>query len=104
MPYKSEKIIIKGSKFDRRIKLTPEDKEEIRRLYKTVKSQRKLAAMYGVSRRLITFVLEPKRLETNYKNRLSRGGSKQYYDKDEWKKTMKEHRNYKEKLHKEGKI
>lgn len=29
MPYKSEKIKIQGGKYDRRVKLTPEEKKEI---------------------------------------------------------------------------
>ncbi len=60
MPYKSEKIIIRGSQYDRRQKLTPEQKSEIAFRYATTDiSQRKLAEEYGVSRRLITFIVNP---------------------------------------------
>jgi len=103
MPYKSEKIKIEGSKYDRRAKLTPEDKKEI---YANALglSQRALASKWGVSRRTIQFILDPSKLKENLKRRKERGGSKQYYNKEEWAETMKEHRRYKEKLSKEGKI
>ena len=44
MPYKSDKIKIAGTSYDRRVKLTDKEREEIKYLYKTsVHSQRKLA-------------------------------------------------------------
>lgn len=105
MPYISTKIPIAGTKYDRRIKLTLEDKEEIRELYKLSEwSQRKLAKQYKVSKRLIQFVLNPQRLVENKKRRAERGGTKQYYNKDAWRKVMREHRRYKHKLYTEGKI
>tara|TARA_R110000868_G_scaffold141488_1_gene358056 strand:+ start:387 stop:698 length:312 start_codon:yes stop_codon:yes gene_type:complete len=103
MPYKSEKIKIEGGKYDRRIKLSPEEKEEIH-LNALNLSQRFLAEKYGVSRRTIQFILDPSKLEENLKRRKERGGSKQYYNKEEWAETMKEHRNYKQNLSKKGLI
>ncbi|KAB5255299.1 hypothetical protein F9959_18930, partial [Bacteroides stercoris] len=56
MPYKSSGIIISGTQYDRRQKLTPFQKAEIFHRYMTeAVSQRQLAREYGVSRRLITF-------------------------------------------------
>lgn len=105
MPYLSSKILIKNTKHDRRIKLKPSDKIRIRVLYKTGEySQRKLAKKYNVSRRLIQFVLDPKKLEECKARRAESGGSKQYYDKEKWRKSMKEHRQYKQKLYLKGKI
>ena len=103
MPYKSEKIKISGTKHDRRVKLTSEQKKEI---YANVLglSQRKLATMYGVSRRTIQFILDPEKLKENIKRREERGGSKQYYKPDEWAETMKEHRRYKQDLKLKGEI
>lgn len=103
MPYKAEKINIKGTKYDRRRKLTEEEKKEI---YLNVLglSQRALASKYGVSRRTIQFILDPKKLEDNKKRRKERGGSKQYYNSEEWAETMKEHRRYKHELRKKGLI
>ena len=51
MPYKSEKISISGTEYDRRQKLTPEQRAEIYHRYHTEDvSQRQLAREYGVSR------------------------------------------------------
>ena len=47
MPYKSEKIQIEGTKLDRRIKLTPEQKDKIASLKGTI-SVRECARMYEV--------------------------------------------------------
>ena len=106
MPFLSEKIKIQGTKHDRRVKLTPEDKEEIQYRYLKVGgvSQRDLAREYGVSRRLIVFCIYPERQKANYDLRVSRGGSKQYYDKDKHTKATREHRQYKQDLKVKGKI
>ncbi len=96
---------IKNTKYDRRIKLKPEDKKKIKILYKTGEwSTRKLARKYNVSKRLIQFVLDPAKLEACKARRAERGGSKQYYDKEKWRVTQADHRNYKQKLYLEGKI
>lgn len=65
MPYKFEYEHLKiKDKDDRRIKLFDEDREEIRKLYATgLFSQRDLANRYNVSRRTITFVLDPTKRE-----------------------------------------
>jgi transposase len=105
MPYLSEKIKIEGTKFDRRVKLTPEDKELIKTLSETEGlSQRKLALRFSVSRRLIQFVLQPSKLEECLKRRQERGGWKQYYNKEVHSEVIKEHRQYKEDLKKKGLI
>jgi hypothetical protein len=67
-------------------------------------SQRALAKMFGVSRRLIVFTLYPERQKENYQRRLERGGSKQYYDREKHAEAIKEHRRYKDVLYKEGRI
>jgi DNA-binding XRE family transcriptional regulator len=103
MPYKSEKIKIAGTKHDRRIKLTPEQKEEIYHNNLGL-SQRELAREYGVSRRTIQFILDPEKLKENIKRRKERGGTMQYYKPLEWPKIMKEHRRYKQELKIKGEI
>lgn len=106
MPYKSEKIKISGTKHDRRQKLTSEQKDEIRHLYYTTDtSQRKLAKQFGVSRRLITFVLEPERYERS-RERLKEKKSKGFYrqSKEQWAASIREHRRYKQQLFLQGKI
>jgi len=83
MPYISEKIKIEKTEFDRRIKLSDDDKELIRWLSEEEKvSQRKLAVQFKVSRRLIQFILDPQKLIDNKKKRAERGGSKIYYNKE----------------------
>ena len=105
MPFKSSKIIIAKTSFDRRVKLTNDDKELIRKI-KAEKnlSQRELARKFNVSRRTIQYVLDPAKLTENKQRRIERGGSKQYYDKEKHREYMKEHRNYKQNLYINGDI
>lgn len=55
-------------------------------------SQRMLAKMFRVSRRLITFVLDEKKLKANIERRQERGGTKQYYDRGKNREYIKKHR------------
>ncbi len=100
MPYVHTKLSIPKNK-DRRIKLTKSQKEEIYNLYNLygAYSQRELAAMYEVSRRLITFIIDPSKLEQCLQRREERGGSKQYYCKEKRRLHMKSHRSYKQQLY-----
>lgn len=84
---------------DKRIKLTDDDKEFIRQLYKEgLYSQRELAREFGVSRRSIVFAIYPERRVQNYQTRVDKGGSKQYYDKDKNTASIQKHREYKKDL------
>lgn len=106
MPYKSEKIKIAGTEYDRRMKLTQEDKAYIRFLREQEKmSQKELAAMFGVSRRLITFIIDPEKEKRN-KQRVKelRAEGRYKYTKDEWALVMRQHRRYKQTLYNNGKI
>ncbi len=103
MPRKSDTIAINNELLDRRVKLTSEEKEDIHANAMGL-SQRALARAYGVSRRTIQFVLDPQKLIENKKRRAERGGSMQYYDREKNTSSIKEHRDYKKKLFKEGKI
>ena len=102
MPYKSEKLKIAGTKFDRRIKLTNEQREEIKELYSAGLSQRKIAAIYKVDRRLISFIINPASYEENLQRRKERGGTKIYYKKEKHKNYIKQHRRYKQDLKLKG--
>ena len=105
MPQKVDKIAINNEALDRRVKLTQSDKYEIIRLYSTGDySQRKLANLYKVSRRTIQFILDPEKLVKNREVHRARGGWRQYYNKDNHKEYMKEHRNYKKDLVNKGKL
>ena len=103
MPYKSEKIKIEKTKFDKRIKLNEEQKDKIASL-KGLVSQRKCAEMFNVSRRTIVFIWFPERLQRNKQVRQERGGSKQYYNKIKNTEYMREHRRYKQQLYLKGQI
>jgi ribosome-binding protein aMBF1 (putative translation factor) len=106
MPYKSEKIKIEGTKLDRRRKLTEDQKEYIRWLREEEGlSQRKLATMFGVSRRLITYIIDPEKEKRNKAiQKQHRQEGRYKYTKEQWAEVMREHRHYKEKLHKDGLI
>ena len=106
MPYKSQKIPICGTEYDRRQKLMPEQRAEIYHRYHTEDvSQRQLAREYGVSRRLVTFIIDPDKLEES-RSRLKRSKARGMYkpDKKKWAATVREHRKYKQELFKQGKI
>ena len=105
MPYKSDKFRIENEKLDKRVKLTRRQKLEIACLgRKSDLSQRALARMYNVSRRTITFILDPEKLEDNLKRRKERGGSKHYYERERHNKFMDKHRKYKRELFRKGLI
>jgi len=100
MPYKFEtdKLQI-PNQFDKRRKLSDEDKHDIKQLYERGSfSQRELARSYGVSRRLIQFIIDPFKHEENLERRKERGGSAQYYDTDKNTQYQKKHRHYKKEL------
>lgn len=96
MPRKSDSYPIKNKKLDRRYKLTDEQRKEIFE-NKAGLSQRKLAALYGVSRQLIVFTLFPERYEIN-RQQVKDRGHKRYYNKEKHTKAIKEHRDYKKQL------
>ena len=82
MPYKSEKIKIEFSDKDKRIKLTEEQRQQIKKDYATgLISHRGLAEKYKVDRKTIYNILH----EDRYKEQLERykeeKHSKKYYDK-----------------------
>jgi len=102
MPYKCEKIRL-GEEYDRRIKLTQEQKAEIIAKYKTGEfSQRELAEEYGVSRSLIGLITNPERMD-KVKQRMKEHW-RDYSFKEKRRVAMKNTRRYKYSLYKEGKI
>ena len=103
MPYKSEKIKLPQTK-DRRRKLTDEQKEEIRLIYAEGKiGTRPLAKQFGVSRSLIQIIINPDRAEA-IKQRNREHWRDYRPNKEEWAKTIKEHRRYKQELYLKGEI
>lgn len=103
MPFKSEKLPL--GKYDRRVKLNNVQRDEIKELRKQGLSYAKIAKQYDVSKSLIILVCNPDIAERNRLAFIERSREGRYKpDKEEWAATMREHRRYKEKLHKEGKI
>lgn len=103
MPYKSEKLKLPPTK-DRRRKLTDEQKEEIRAIYATgVCGTRPLAKQFGVSKSTIQIIVNPDRAAA-VKQRIKEHWRDYRPSKEEWAKTMKEHRHYKQDLFLKGEI
>lgn len=105
MPYKSEKIKLARDQ-DRRVKLSDDQREEIRSKYASgLYSQRSLAREYKVDRRTIQFTIDQKkydRAREQFKERRKDGRYK--YTKDEWAAVMRDHRHYKQQLYIDGKL
>lgn len=103
MPYKSAKIPL--GKYDRRIKLTDTQREEIKELRKLGLSYRVIAERYEVSKSLIILVCNPEIAERNRLAFIARSREGRYKpNKEKWAATIREHRAYKQRLYKEGKI
>ena len=103
MPYKSETIKLSETQ-DRRRKLTDDQKEEIKRIYKSgVCGQRPLAKQFGVSRSLIQIIVNPNIAEAK-KRRIKEHWRDYRPTKEEWAETMKEHRHYKQELYLKGEL
>lgn len=106
MPYKIEKIKISGTKYDRRSKLSDEQRAEIQALYASGEySQRKLAEKYKVSRRLIQFVTDPEKQARNSElAKINKKEGRYRPSKESWAATIREHRRYKHELYLNGEI
>jgi transposase len=98
MPSKIDKISIDDAFLKKSAKLLPCQKEMIVYWNNRGISQRKLALMFNVSRRLIQFILDPSKHQANLEARKQRGGSKIYYKREKHTKSVKEHRKYKQSL------
>lgn len=94
-----------GTRFDRRIKLTPDDKAEIRKQYLEGNvSQRELARIWGVDRRLIVFSIYPERYEHHKAMAKIRCKDGRYYNREKHAERISKIRAYKKQLLAEGKI
>lgn len=105
MPYKSEKpgqYIAPAD--DRRRKLTDAQKDEIRAQHALGASQRSLATHFGVSRRLISFILDPAKEQAAKAAYTERRKDGRYYDPAKHTAQVREHRRHKNKLYQEGKL
>ena len=86
---------------DKRIKLTPQHRQEIRDNAENL-SHNALAAKYGVSKRLVQFIRSPDKYRENLLRRKEKGGTMQYYSKEKQREYIAIHRQHKRNLMKES--
>lgn len=104
MPFKHEytKTLI-PRELNRNVKLSLDDREKIREEYKyNPISYAIIGEKWGVSRRLISFIIEPEKEKRNKELQKEKG--RIYYDRVKHNKYIKEHRNYKQTLYKKNKL
>jgi transposase len=90
MPRKTDTIAINDHFIDKRTKLLPCQKERVVAMYGTGNySQRDLAKMFKVSKRLIQFTLDPEKLKRAKAQFAERQKGGKYYDKDKHTENVK---------------
>src|SRR3990172_5636149 len=77
---------------DGRRKITPEQYPKIKEYYKEVKSQRKTAELFKISRRLIQFILDPDKLKHLQENNKKIKHHLKYYDTEKNRIYMRTYR------------
>ena len=98
MPYKFEKKHIPKN-FDRRIKLSIKQKEEIKAMYKPlIFGYQKIANVFNVSKTTIRRIVDPEKLEKDKLYYKERGKDRRYYDKEKRREYMQNYRLYKKEL------
>ena len=103
MPYKSEKIRLKGLQ-DRRKKLTDEQREEIKKLYETgCYSLNGLAKRFEVSKKTILLIVNKDSAERAKQYRKEHWREWQQTG-EEWNETIRKTRRYKQKLYIDGEL
>lgn len=106
MPYKSDKKgILIPRELKRNIKLSLEEREEIKRIRREEGvSYQKIANAFGVSKRLVIFICNPDIAE-KAKERLKEAKRQgKYYYKHKNTAAVRETRRYKHKLYNDGKL
>jgi len=101
MPYKTDKEILDSPFLDGRVKLLPCQRERLIRYHGYGCSQRHLARIFNISRRLVQFTTNEEMLKRNKQAYYERGGWKIYYDRQEHNNAMKFHRRKKYQILKE---
>ena len=86
---------IAGTQFDRRRKLSDDQRKEIIELYNSgAYSQYALAKKFEVTPQAIRFIVNPDAKKKWIRARKKRGGEKQYYDTENQTKRIREYRAY----------
>lgn len=106
MPYKFESSKMKMKREDKKsVKLTLEDREEIKRLYATGQySQRELARKFNVSRTLICLYSNDEKLKRHKELFKKRQQDGRYYNKEREREYSRTYRRNKKKLYEENKL
>lgn len=100
MSYISDSIPLDETQ-DRRVKLTSDKKEEVRELYATGEySMKKLGEMFGVSRSLISIVVNPEMAQK--RKDYVKANWRKNYDKEKHKAAVTKTRKYKHQLYLDG--
>lgn len=99
MPYKTEKkgVLLPRDK-DRRVKMTEDERIDIRKRYELGQGIRAIAREYEhkCSRRTVQYIIRPELYEhLKATNRERRKDGRYKPTKEEWAETMREHRAYK---------
>lgn len=106
MPYKFEYEKMKMKREDKKsVKLTLEDREEIKKLYATGEySQRELARKFKVSRTLITLYTNDEKFKRHRELYRKRQQDGRYYDREKQQEYSRICRRNKKKLYEENKL
>lgn len=103
MPYIAEKIKL-PHEYDRRRKLSDEQRQEIIKLYSTGNySLRQLGRKYNVDKGTISLIVNPE-MKLKYQKYNQENWRRHQTHGEEHNATIREHRAYKHKLYKEGKL
>lgn len=102
MPYKCSKIKIANTQYDRRIKLSDDDKIDILERFERGESMRSLSRAFKVDRQVIKYTIYPDYKKEFYE--ANRKRVKPEIEKSKRNAYMHTHRAHKQKLYVEGKI
>lgn len=77
---------------DGRRKLHPDEYKEVRKAYDELHSQRKVAKLFGVSRRLVTFILDPEKLKVQQRQNILNKHHLKYHNTEKRRLYMRTYR------------
>ncbi len=104
MAYKIDRIKIAHTPHDRRIKLSEDDRQKIRKLYRGGKSLNDIAKIYGVSKSTIHNAVRPEMYQRQLEQKSKKQVWKMEYDRVSHNTAQRKTRRYKNELYKEGVI
>lgn len=105
MPYTSDRPGLRiAPADDRRRKLTEDQREQIRQQAAQGASQRQLAAAFGVSRRLVQYILDPEKEARGKELYAARQRDGRYYDREKHAEQVRATRRHRHRLYAEGRL